>query len=533
MKQGVLFLVYLLSCCLLACKPSVELSEIEHLDLSIEDKIELAQSGEELEVEVTTRNGSKWFYLGGTDWLSLKQRDNKLVLVGLANETIAKRSSMVVVRSGQLSRSFLVEQKGKNQVLEAKEYSYTIDQWGDEIAFIVRGELDQLDVINSASNWVQFQKNPRKKEFRIIVSENRDYTDRKATLYLRDALGNGESKVLIEQKSAMYHILPYGGFHETEEEISEFEKGRRSVLVGKPTGVANPLVGGNSNLWTFETKSKIFNIIQYIVEPDERQYRAAIAWATDPRLFTRSEELDKVSAFLLKEGFVLRRGSTYYSEKHECQAVVGVTQEGSFIMYTFEPRQTKAQPTFNYFPWGIIENVDWRSYDVAKVSEWERNNGGTYVTEDEEDEKVAITYKTDDLGGYLRIYTFNIVGRTLESVQHVFPSIDQIFFHDRGATVMTKEFLELVRKEKFDFLRYLDAHIFLFEHKARTLYMGAYRTSVVDPDDEDQELIVAKLEFLSTTPPSGGSDKATQWNSMVRSKRDIRTASILKKVFAK
>lgn len=507
MKQYILYIGIAFHLVLFGCKPTVEINEVDNLEVSVKEYLQIGSEAQSYEIEVKT-NQVDWSYLGGSDWLKLTKEGNKLILIGEENKSLHKRQTSIVVRAGQLARSIEVTQLGSAELLSQGEVSYQVDHWEKEFAFVLDGNLGELEVINSSSEWVRYELNPKKREFRIVVGENKAYEDRRATLYLRDLEGNGDAKIIIQQKGAMYHLLPYGGFNQTEEEVKAFELSRRSILTGKPTGVANPLIGGNTNIWTFETQSKAFNVIQYVIEPDERRYRSAIIWATDPRLFAREKEQEKVVDFLLKEGFELRRNSTYYSRKHECQALVGVSSEGSFIMYTFEPQQPKPQETFAQFPWGVIADEQWRSYDEDKVRLWEEAHGGSYVVEQDNNELRTVIYSTTELGGYLRAYTFNDnnLQQPLENVQHIFSSIEPIFFYERGATVLTREFLGLAKQEQLEFDRYLDAHIFLFQHKARSLYVGAYRSLVEDIDDETKKVIVAKLEFMSTqAPTSSGS----------------------------
>lgn len=526
MKKYSLYIWLAFSLMLVSCKSAIEIQEVETLELSVQNRVELLQEGQSLEVEVST-NQADWSYVGGSAWLALSKAGNKLILMGEANESLHKRNATVVVRAGELARTIEVVQLGKGQILSSGEQTYEFDQWGKEIAFIIESNLNELEVINSSSEWVKYEVNHKKKEFRIVVGENKAYEPRVAELYLRDTEGNGDSKIVIRQQGAMYHLLPYGGFNKTEDDVKAFELSRRSVLIGKPTGVANPLIGGNTNIWTYETQSKAFNIIQYIVEPDERRYRSAIIWATDPRLFTQEKEQEKVIEFLLREGFELRRNSTYYSKKHECQALVGVSAEGSFIMYTFEPLQPEPFDTFGQFPWGVVADEQWRGYDDDKVRLWEEAHGGTFVMEKDNNELRTVVYSTTELGGYLRVYVFNDNNyqSPLESVQQVFTDINKILFYERGAAVLTREFLALARGEQFEFDRYLDAHIFLFQHKARSLYMGAYRTLVQDLDDETKEFIVAKLEFMSTQPPMSSS---VTGRATVPSSYEVRQNAIIR-----
>lgn len=522
MKTYILSLLVLFAWLYSGCKTAPDLPQAETLELSIGDHIQMKQEGESIQVEIKTSE-AQWSYLGGSNWLKLSKSGGRLVLTSLANETLQKRRASVVVRAGQISRTLEVEQLGRAQLLELSQQAYEVDQWGQEITFIMEYNLQDLEVISSASEWIKYEINSKKKEFRIIVAENKAYAERSATLYLRDIYGNGDAKISIKQEGAMYYVLPYGGFNETEEEVKEFEAQRRSILIGKPSGIANPLIGGNANLWTFETKSKAFNVIQYVIEPDERRYRNAIAWATDPRLFARDKEFDNAVAFLLKEGFVLRRNSTYYSEKHECQALVAMSNEGSFIMYTFEPKQPKAMPTFKQFPWGVLRDKSWRDYDRDRVEAWEAEHGGHLVLEEEQDDKLSLVFASDDFGGMLRIYSINEHSdvHPLVGVLHVFTKTDQVYYHERGATVLTKEFSTLARGEKFEFSQYLDARIFLFEHKDRTLYMGAYRSEVEDPEHKDQQITVAKLEFLSTqlSLTDDSADKSLISRALGRAKR--------------
>lgn len=496
MKKNILLSLSLLVFALVSCKKSLEINDLNTLSLSIDGTVAIPAGGQDLAVTVTT-DLTEWSYLGSADWIKVSKEDKRLNISVKANTSSVKRSLPIVVMAGKVSQSFVIEQEG-SAVTVSDSKDITVAQWNDQISILVQSDDPNWEVICSASSWLSYTSNPRKREISVILSENKDINERIATFYIRTKSGKGNYEIKLTQSGAMFYLLPYPGFSETEREVKAFEDARRSLLIGKPSGGTSPLFGGNSNVWTFETQSKAFGQIQYIIEPDERQYRSAILWANDPMFFRRDREIDNTIEFLQKNGFVLRRNTTYYNEDLECSAMLGMTNEGSFIMYTFEPKQPAPAKTFEKFPWGILEEPRWRNYNREDVEEWEKNHGGKFVLEEYDDDEIALAYASDELDGMIRIYKISDVDevRPLVDVIHVFSNTSRIYYKVKGAIMLTREFAELARQEGFVFRSYIDSTIFMYENTQRSIYLGVYKFLEEDPEDPSIYLEYAKMEFL-------------------------------------
>lgn len=526
MKKYILLPVYLLIVALTSCKTSLEINDTEALSLSVEGTVLVPSTGKEINVDVNT-DKSDWSYLGGADWVKISKGDSRLTLSVTPNKTSSKRSIPIVIMAGESSQSFSIEQDGGDGAVTSDKSEITVDQWEDQITISVESNDSEWEVVCSASDWLTYTSNPRKRELRVNISENKDVKERVAVFYIHTKTGEGNYEVKLTQNGALYYILPYPGFNETETEVKAFEDGRRSVLIGKPSGGTNPLFGGNSNVWTYQTKSKAFGQIQYIIEPDERLYRAAIVWASDPMFFRRDREIDNTIEFLLKNGFTLRRNTTYYSEKLECTALLGMTNEGSFIMYTFEPKQPAPAATFDKFPWGLLDTPRWRDYTRADIEAWEKAHGGTFLMETNDGEEIALAYSAKEYGGMIRIYKLSLDEddvRPLKNTLYVFTDTSRVYYKVKGAVMLTKEFAQLARSEGFVFRSYIESVIFMYENVNRGLYMGVYRFLEEDPQDPSVLLEYAKMEFL---PISSSDRPQTAVEQMQDMKRREKTDAFI------
>lgn len=532
MKKHILLSILVLIMALGSCKTSLEVNDPQTLSLSVEGSLLMLGTGEKAEVTVKT-DSPEWSFLGGADWLDISKEDNRLVLTALPNLTVSKRSVQLIIMAGEISQSLWVEQDSGAAQGGTKQSEITVDQWEDLRILTVDIPYSEWDILCSASGWITHVVNPRKRELRINVSENKSTKDRTAVFYISTKSGEGNYKIKLTQRGAMSYILPYPGFNETEVEVRAFEDARRSLLIGKPSGTDSPMFGGNANVWTFETQSKTFGQIQYIIEPDERLYRAAIVWANDPMLFRRDRELDNAVEFLQQHGFVLRRNTTYYSEKLECTALIGMNEQGSFIMYTFEPKQPAPADTFESFPWGILEQKEWRTYREDAIDEWETQHGGKQVFREEKRDEISLAYASDDLGGHLRIYTIltnEDDPRPLTDVIHVYTDTSRVYYKVKGAIMLTREFAQLARSVGFVFRSYVESRIFMYEHPNRGLYMGVYRILEKDPNNADTMLEYAKMEFLPIY--NTDSNPQTFVDQMQEMKRQERREAFIAKAVA-
>lgn len=532
MKKYILLPILVLVMTLASCKTSLEVNDPDTLSLSVEGTVLVPSTGKEINVDVNT-DKADWSYLGGADWVKISKGDSRLTLSVTPNKTSSKRSIPIVIMAGESSQSFSIEQDGGDGAVTSDKSEITVDQWEDQITISVESNDSEWEVVCSASDWLTYTTNPRKRELRVNISENKDVKERVAVFYIHTKAGEGNYEVKLTQNGALYYILPYPGFNETETEVKAFEDGRRSVLIGKPSGGTNPLFGGNSNVWTYQTKSKAFGQIQYIIEPDERLYRSAIVWASDPMFFRRDREIDNTIEFLLKNGFTLRRNTTYYSEKLECTAMLGMTNEGSFIMYTFEPKQPAPAPTFGKFPWGILDEPRWRNYTRQDIEAWEKANGGTFVMETNDGEEVALAYSSKEHGGMIRVYKVSLEEdevRPLKNVIHVFSDTSRVYYKVKGAVMLTQEFAQLSRSVGFVFRSYIESRIFMYEHINRGLYMGVYRFLEEDTEDPNVFLEYAKMELL---PISNGDRPQTAVEQMFEAKRQDKMEAFVSEALSR
>ena len=211
MKKYILFPILVLVMTLASCKTSLEVNDPDTLSLSIEGTLLMPNTGNKIEVSVET-DSPEWSFLGGADWLAVSRDGNRLVLTASPNYTLSKRSTPIVVMAGEISRNLMVEQEGGEGQGTSKKNEVTVDQWEDLLILTVETPDPEWSVISSASGWVDHTVNPRKRELRISISENKDVEERTVTFYIRTKSGEGDYEVKVTQRGAMYFVLPYPGF---------------------------------------------------------------------------------------------------------------------------------------------------------------------------------------------------------------------------------------------------------------------------------------------------------------------------------
>lgn len=532
-----LFYVLLLSF-ITSCQKASEFEHLDELNQVIPKNILLDAEASTQTFEISKTNDG-WSFLGGNDWLNVSKDKNKLILSVKQNTNKEARTATVIVNSKLQSQSINVEQKGVGVVFSAEQKDIHLEQWGEELFIGIDSNVKDWDVICTTSKWLEFDVNTNKKELHIVVKENFDREERVASFFVQTKTGDGDYEIKLSQKGALFHVLPYMGFNETGKEVTDFEKNRKSKLLEEPSGGSSSLAGNtNTNTWIFETVSKAFNRIDYIIEEDARRYRGAMVWAADPMAFVRNNGamVDDVEKFLKSAGFQERSRNVFYNKEYECVAIISLTEAGSHIRYIFEPQQPAPSPTFDIYPWGILEKTNWRTLTREQINEWEIAHNGKYVTEEAngEAEEITIGYSSNDNGGMIRFYTLSTAeenkGYPLTDVGHVFLDTDKVYFEVKGTVLPTKEFRDLALSAGFVWYGVIGSNVYTFTHSKKQLFMGAYQLLDTDPNDENKILKFAKIDYLhnpAATQNSKEMKKLTE-NQKVYN-RDIAVKKIIRK----
>lgn len=283
MKQNYFAILLMLGLLTLASCQKDDALEEPSLSLS-EVSLNLPKASSEKNITVTT-NQAEWTAMANVNWLDLTVSGTTLIVKAAENITTTERKGKIMVMAGGVGRAIEVAQAATDVTIVTIPDKLTVDQFGGNFQFDVNANTDEWTVTTDA-DWITVTAKQFKHEVVVSVSENEDREERVAKLIL--AGGKTVKEFTITQSGIMYFILPYLGFYESAFAVRDFEYARRSEVITLPNEF------NNNRLWEYETKSPIFNIVQY--NAPSRIYKGSITFAKDKQLFDK--ELPNFKAFL-------------------------------------------------------------------------------------------------------------------------------------------------------------------------------------------------------------------------------------------
>lgn len=437
---------------------------VSSLELSHQELVlDASSSTASIEIKGTQ---DQWSYLLGVQWLACTQSGKTLKIEAQPNQTGRTRSTTIIIKTATDVARLLVTQSFGGSAISAERSSYSISQWGGELAIPIHTNSHNWEA-SVSEDWLEAYPNTAKGELIVRVSESLIRDTRSASIVLRES-SSGESFILeVNQSGVLYMLLPYLKFGDNIGAIQTFEEARRSQLVGQPgTPGDSPFDKPNTDLWKFKTQSPLFTRIEYRIPRDK---------LTEVDVYCSLEgltkELANIHQYLLDQGFVERSDLNYYNRTLETSVTIGRAANGreGQLHYVYTPAQPTPQPTFDTFPGGIVtEQGDWTSNTKEKIHTWETNHQGETSNPDGvlsiDKLTLKLTYfpSNDDASDLsMTYYTLSTdpsqAKNPLIRVQHFYKDEEattkKFFWIKDGSYILTDEFVELARKANFIFVK--------------------------------------------------------------------------------
>lgn len=463
-------LVGLLTMGLSGCTRDILLDEENSVELSLSQSevILLGNKTTKTEVEVITK--SSWICFSSADWLECTKSENKMLLTAEANTTGCERTTTVIITAGLTTKQVVVKQSASG-VISTDKREFEVEQWGDTFVIPVYADSKDWEVISS-EDWITVRPNVIKGEIQVTVAETVERPDRSANILVRDVNTGNNFAVKITQKGIMFIILPYLEFGSDIEPLMNFERARKSTVIGMPGDNSGPSGEVNKDMWKFATKSKLFTRMEYRFVNDKMTQAYAYA---DP--YKLDEVYDEFVDYLAGLGFVPEdeKRFKFVSKKMEMRAELGLGSNNEiYVLYTYLPNQPEAYPTYEQFPYRISAVQNWTDYDKDKIYEWETAHGGVTTKKDGTVSALktrTIYYTSDDpLAPEKTTYTLrpSSEDKTKEKITGLsfkFRESDtnKFVWEKDGIYYLTDEFISLCKKSKMRYRGKLGSS-YIFSH---------------------------------------------------------------------
>lgn len=437
MKKN-LFALLMLATVFLAASCSKDEVEEPTLTLSETSTITLPKAVSEKTVTVTT-NQTEWTAMANVNWIELVQSGTTLTIKTTENFESNLRKGEVMVMAGGLGRKLMIEQAASDATIVTIPDKLELDQWGGKYQFDVNANTKDWKVTSDA-DWVKVLPKQFKSEVLIEVAENEKREARVAKLTL--TAGNTAKEFTITQSGIMYHIMPYLQFGASLGQLQAFETARRSEMVQD----INLIFGGP---YTFNTKSLAFPSIVYTFTTQK------LSGATLNSSLKKEElggaEIDKM---LTDNKFKLINQTTTSKiyeqdfEKVTLRATISLENKGK-IVFIEVPKQPQAYPTFEKFPYGLL---DFGKADEAAIAKWEDANQGKFNKDKSEP---GFFFYDAPLPWVVRLYFMTEKAPfILDQTGHAFKNLNLGIFEYNETPYLTNEFKALLEKEGFTLLKY-------------------------------------------------------------------------------
>ncbi len=440
MRKKNLFAIMMLASVLFAAF-SCKNDEVEDPTLTLSEmSVQLPKAASEKSITVTT-NQTEWTAIANADWIHLTQSGNTLTIKVEANPSTEKRMGEVAVLA-VIGKKIEIEQEGSDVSIVVLPDKFNVNQFGGEYVFDIDANTNDWTVETDA-DWVQITAKQFKHEIVVNIGENKAREDRVAKLIFK-AKNQALKEYVINQDGIIYHILPYMEFGPGVDpgDIEKFETARYSKLIGEP--------GLFSQHYTYETVSPAFDQVAYKITGGKKLYSEAIVFTKDRDFFTKDngkEKLDYI-AILKENGFEETGKDVFFNKEKRVEAKIIVAADYPHVLYKFIPEQPKAYPTFDKFPYGLIDFGKANDNDIVN---WEAANGGTL----NEEITNTVGNKTYDapLPWLHRMYFMTkeepfVLDQTLQ----LFDNLNLCFFDVNGELFLTNEFKKLLDREGFNLI---------------------------------------------------------------------------------
>lgn len=384
-----------------------------------------------------TASVEDWTAFAEASWVKAirQERGDKLTIRVDENTSINQRTAEVKIFADGLLRSVQVTQAGAGRALELIPSEAHFDQFGGNTSVYVKGNYQDWSATCDAE-WIVMKAYPERNIIEISVPENKEDTERQATITIALPDGTQVATYTLRQDAILTIILPSLEFGAQPVDIRSFESKRRSEVIKIPDGLIN------ATTWGFKTVSPIFDRIEYVF--DGGIYSSAKMYAKDKA--TMASVLDRFVELLLGMGFVNEYGAVYVNQDLNTRVRIESSLSQPYVHFQLDPKQPQDYPTFDEFPYGLLR---YGLADADVIEEYEQAHGGTLLASRS---KPTYRFYTINDGPWIhRAYYLSATsGKKIMSLSN----INLAVFLYAGEPFLTKEFKALMAKEGFVLLRY-------------------------------------------------------------------------------
>ncbi|MBR8807032.1 BACON domain-containing protein [Porphyromonas levii] len=469
------FAVTLLLGLFASCTPKD--TEVEEATLSLSaTAVTIANAGGEAQAITVTTNQAKWNAISNVEWLKTKIAGNTLTIVATPNQSGADRAAEVLVVAGATSEKISVVQSAADIVLEVSPENIVVTNAGETKLISVKSNSATwtLDIDEAASAWIK--KTVFKDFIQLDIAPN-DGAARETKIYAKS--GKTQKEITVQQAGMGNNkfVLPYLVADAKQYDLISYETKMGSFLLGyspKTDGVPMfgiPAKGAN---YTFATSSEIFPSVFYLFDTDTDRVKVVEYVAT--KLDTKGLETEGFVNFLKENGFE----NAKYDDKSKringthkdsrFTIIVADSKEKKAIVHfnAPKPQQDKEYPTFDKFPYDnsyMLFDLQYTAKKVEEVEQVAKSKKVKFARDDKNKgyDKINI-YEVDAALHPLhtRYYFFEndkkgTDGKPLNNVSELLVIWNKTSLgaweYNGGKFFLTKEFIELLEKEGFVFLK--------------------------------------------------------------------------------
>lgn len=469
------FAVTLLLGLFASCTPKD--TEVEEATLSLSaTAVTIANAGGEAQAITVTTNQAKWNAISNVEWLKTKIAGNALTIVATPNQSGADRAAEVLVVAGATNEKISVVQSAADIVLEVSPENIVVTNAGETKLISVKSNSATwtLDIDEAASAWIK--KTVFKDFIQLDIAPN-DGAARETKIYAKS--GKTQKEITVQQAGmgGNKFALPYLVADAKEYDLISYETKKGSFLLHfEPKSPGMPMFGvpPTGANYTFATSSEMFPSVYYLFDID-----------VDRVKIIEYLEIKENTKKLVDEGFVeFLKENGFEDAKYDDKSkrITGTHKDSRFTIIVADskekkaivhfnapkPQQDKEYPTFDKFPYDnsyMLFDLQYTAKKVEEVEQVAKSKKVKFARDDKNKgyDKINI-YEVDAALHPLhtRYYFFEndkkgTDGKPLNNVSELLVIWNKTSLgaweYNGGKYFLTKEFIELLEKEGFVFLK--------------------------------------------------------------------------------
>lgn len=501
-----------------SCAPKDDGPEEATLSLS-STSLTLTNAGGEAQAITVTTNQAKWNAISNADWLKTSVSGNNLQIVAMPNKDGNDRTAQVLVVAGATSEKIEVIQTAADIVLEVSPEAIVIKNTGETKLISVKSNAGAwtLDVDEAAQAWIK--QIVFKDMIQLEIAAN-DGEAREAKLYAKS--GTLQKEITVQQAGkGQKFMLPLFNNKPSKYELISYEVARGSYLVsfsaanpGLPSfGI--PPVGESYN---FATASAIFPTVFYLKDFATELVKVIEYVASG--LNTKQLAEEGYVDFLKENGFAnakfdeAKNRISGSNPDNRFSVVVGDSKDKVAIVHFNAPgpKQPKAYKTFDKFPYDNTSYFGDPIYTSTKVKELELADGSALMQEENnkkyKDYPDFQLYKLDAKHAPQcnRAYFFDNEtlkeGKPVNTTQEILAIWSDLNLGawevKKDSYLLTDEFVELLEKEGFVFVKDTSKGDKLYYNKAKKLMIVPRGISFAEVNEGKPAFAISYFQYIES-----------------------------------